>query len=501
MPSPTPPPVTLARTPDTTTDALVIGYRDGRVVGLPEALAKAFRKRYGCDAGELAVSVGMSPTKDFSTRTLPSAGDDKGPVLVVVNLGRGPNRAETLRQAAATGIRKAIAGDSQRPRSVALALGTESPEDVAAATEGALLGHYRYAPVSAAEGKATLSRLTVLAASTTKPLTAAAESARVLAAAVIQAREWINVPANLLYPESFAESVRGYVRGAKIGIEVLDEVALARGGYGGIMAVGGGSSRPPRLVRLSYAPRGAKTHLVLVGKGITFDSGGLNLKGADNMYTMKCDMSGAAAVLAATRAVADLGLKVKLTCYASMAENLPSATAFRPSDVLTMYGGKTVENGNSDAEGRLVMADALARSAEDKPDLLVDVATLTGAVVTALGARTSGVLSNDDEAAEAILSAARISGEEFWRLPIPDETRGRLDSKVADLRSTASDRPAGASVAAAFLREFVPAGVSWAHLDIAGTAFNTGAPRGHLPSGGTGVAVRTLVALAANLAK
>ncbi len=348
--------------------------------------------------------------------------------------------------------------------------------------------------------KPTLSRLIVLASSTTKPLTAAVESARSLAAAVIQAREWINVPANLLYPESFAESVRGYVRDTKIGIEVLDEQALARGGYGGIMAVGGGSSRPPRLVRLSYAPRGAKTHLVLVGKGITFDSGGLNLKSADNMYTMKCDMSGAAAVLAATRAVADLGLKVKLTCYASMAENLPSATAFRPSDVLTMYGGKTVENGNSDAEGRLVMADALARSAADKPDLLVDVATLTGAVRDRTGRPDLRRIQQRRPRGRGDPVGGADLGRGVLATADPEETRGRLDSKVADLRSTASDRPAGASVAAAFLREFVPAGRQLGPSRHCGHRVQPGAPHGHVPSGGTGVAVRTLVALAADLA-
>ena len=187
---------------------------------------------------------------------------------------------------------------------------------------------------------------------------------------MLTAREWVNIPPNLLYPASFAEEAKAWSRAPGSSVEVLDEKALAKGGYGGMLAVGGGSSRPPRLVRLSYAPRGAKLHLALVGKGITFDTGGLNLKPGDGMYTMKCDMAGAAAVLAATHAIAELGLKIKVTAYASLAENLPSDTAYRPSDVLTMYGGKTVENGNTDAEGRLVMADALARASEDaaRPD-------------------------------------------------------------------------------------------------------------------------------------
>lgn len=512
------PPIELVRTLDKSVDVLVVGYRDGQAVGVPESLATSFRRQYGRDVGELVALLGLSSAKPLSTRTLPPPGGSgsRGPVLVVVSLGTTAGStsggsasggdeisAETLRQAAGSGVRAALAGEHERPVSVAVALGAETAETVAAVTEGALLGHYRFTPVSGTEPKSAPVRLSILSTTTGRPAKALGEalaSAQLVAAAVIQARDWINLPPNLLYPESFAESVRGYVRDTRISLDVLDEGALASGGYGGIMAVGGGSSRPPRLVRLSYAPRGAKAHLVLVGKGITFDSGGLDLKTADGMYTMKCDMSGAAAVLAATRAIADLGLKVKVTCYAAMAENLPSATAFRPSDVLTMYGGTTVENGNSDAEGRLVMADALARSAEDQPDLVIDVATLTGACVTALGSRTSGVMSNDDSAADRVLAAARRTGEAFWRLPIPDETRGRLDSTVADLRSTAADRPAGASVAAAFLREFVPAGISWAHLDIAGTAFHTGSPYGCVPVGGTGVAVRTLVALAAELA-
>jgi len=286
---------------------------------------------------------------------------------------------------------------------------------------------------------------------------------------------------------------------AKISVEVLDVQALTRGGYGGILAVGGGSSRPPRLVRLSYRPRGAKKHLALVGKGITFDAGGLNLKPAEGMYTMKCDMAGAAAVLAATHAIARLGLPVQVTAYGALAENLPSDTAYRPSDVLTLYGGTTVENGNSDAEGRLVMADALARANEDKPSLVVDVATLTGACVVALGDRTAGLMATDDETADLVLDAAEAAGEDFWQLPIPRETRGKLDSKVADLKSTGADRYGGALVAAAFLREFVNPGTPWAHLDIAGPAFFDGKPYGYVSPGGTGVAVRTLIALARSL--
>jgi leucyl aminopeptidase len=343
--------------------------------------------------------------------------------------------------------------------------------------------------------------VTVLHAGSTRTADGAEVSAvaPTVAAAVLTAREWVNVPPNLLYPETFADEAKDLVKDAKVSVEVLDGPALARAGYGGILAVGGGSSRPPRLVRLSYRPRGAKQHLALVGKGITFDSGGLNLKPGEGMYTMKCDMAGAAAVLAATHAIARLGLAVQVTAYGALAENLPSDTAYRPSDVLTMYGGKTVENGNSDAEGRLVMADALARANEDKPTLVVDVATLTGACIVALGDRTSGLMATDDETADLLLDAAEAAGEDFWQLPIPRETRGKLDSKVADLKSTGSDRFGGALVAAAFLREFVSPGTPWAHLDIAGPAFFDGKPYGYVAPGGTGVAVRTLIALARSM--
>ena len=239
-------------------------------------------------------------------------------------------------------------------------------------SEGALLGAYRVRPDQreAARNRATGSSVTVVHESGARSADGVdpPSAARTVAGAAAMAREWVNIPANLLYPATFADEVRRrWSEAPRSRLEVLDEEELRKGGYGGLLAVGGGSSRPPRLVRLSYRPRGAKAHLALVGKGITFDTGGLNLKPGDSMYTMKCDMAGAAAVLAATHAIAQLGLKVKVTAYGAMAENMPSDTAYRPSDVLTIYGGTTVENGNSDAEGRLVMADALARATRTRP--------------------------------------------------------------------------------------------------------------------------------------
>jgi len=505
------PPLTLGRAVPDHTDVLVVGGAGPalHLVGLSADLDAAYRKQYGQSAADLASALGAK-AKPGRTTVLPAT--TGGPRVLLVGLGDAEPTPEALRRAAGAGVRDAAALAGDLPLVIAVSLGANEPETLQAVAEGALLGSYAYAPVSAKPAPVRVSTLSVVSAAGGRPrgrkgatqgsdksAVGAVDAARTIAEAVVTARDWVNIPPNLLYPASFAEHARELFAGTKATVEVLDEKALTDGGYGGIMAVGGGSSRPPRLVRVTYAPRGATVHLALVGKGITFDSGGLNIKVGDGMYTMKCDMAGAAAVLAATSAIASLGLKIQVTCYASMAENLPSDTAYRPSDVLTMYGGTTVENGNTDAEGRLVMADALARAAlEDEPDLIVDVATLTGACVVALGDRTAGVMASSDEVAARILDAAETSGEDFWPLPIPADTREQLDSKVADVKSTSGKRWGGALVAAAFLREFV-GDHDWAHLDIAGPAFHEGAPYGYTAPGGTGVAVRTLVALATGL--
>ena len=498
MPSRMLPSLAIAKAMPRNVDVLVAGFSDGKIRGVPEPVAKAFTKRFGVSVGEMATSLGAKSSAD-TKRTLPAAGD--GPRIVVVGLGSDQPSGEDLRRAAGTGVRHAASLAESQNLTVAVSLGAADSDQLAAVAEGALLGSYRYAPISAApDNSGKIAAIAVIDENAVKDAAAIASAAEIVVQAVVTVREWVNIPANLLYPESFAEQARTLVRDSKIAVDVLDENALSRGGYGGLMAVGGGSSRPPRLVRLSYTPRGAKFHLALVGKGITFDTGGLNLKPAEGMYAMKCDMAGAATVLAAVQAVARLGLKIQVTAYGALAENMPSGSAYRPSDVLTIYGGKTVENGNSDAEGRIVMADALARANEDHPDLVVDVATLTGACVVALGERTAGLMATDDATADLVLDAAEAAGEDVWQLPIPSEIRSKLDSKVADLRSTTGDRWAGALVAAAFLREFLAEGTPWAHLDIAGPAFFDGKPYGYVAPGGTGVGVRTLIALARRLA-
>jgi leucyl aminopeptidase len=252
---------------------------------------------------------------------------------------------------------------------------------------------------------------------------------------------------------------------------------------------------------MTYKPSRPVAHIALVGKGITFDSGGLSIKPSNAMVTMKCDMSGAAAVAAATFAIAELGLPVRVTAYACLAENMPSGHATRPGDILTMYGGKTVEVLNTDAEGRLVLADGITTANAENPDVIVDVATLTGACVVALGSKMSGVFSNDEALHEEIVRVAESAGELMWPLPIPEEMYDKVrTTKIADLSQHNPEAWGGALYAAAFLREFVGDGVAWAHLDIAGPAFNEGDATGYTPKGGTGAGVRTIIAAAERLA-
>ncbi len=491
------PALTLATSCPRDADVVIFGVAESAgtpvPVGVPDTIERRTAKLYGRPLLALARELGVE-AKPGSTAAL--AGPD-GVRLVAVGLGETDVTPEQIRRAAGNGVRTAAGLAGGRGLRIALCLDAVEPEVVRGVAEGALLGAYRFIKLSGKDAEDPIASLTVVSSSAKPEARRAVEAAKTVAAAVCLARDWVNTPANRLFPETFAEAAKNAAKGTRIDVEILDEKALERGGYGGLSAVGGGSSRGPRLVRFDYAPRGAKAHLALVGKGITFDTGGLNLKTADGMYTMKSDMAGAAAVLAATRAIAQLGLKVRVTTYAAMAENMPSGTAYRPSDVLTMYGGTTVENVNSDAEGRLVMADALARAGEDSPDLIIDVATLTGACMVALGERVAGLMASNDEAADYVLDAAESAGEAFWQLPIPEGTRKKLESKVADLRS-GGNRYGGALSAAAFLQHFV-ADIPWAHLDIAGPAFNDDAPYDYVPAGGTGVAVRTLVALAQSL--
>ncbi|WP_036921468.1 leucyl aminopeptidase [Propionicicella superfundia] len=494
------PSISLARTVPADADVVVVGIAPGPaggvLLGVPADVEKSVTRQLGRPLLALARSLGAEAKLGTAT-VVPGPGDLR---IVLTGLPSADATPEQVRRAAGTGVRTAAGVSGAAGLRIAVSLDAVEPEVIRGAAEGALLGAYRYQKQTASPEPAAVGALTIVSASGKAEARQAVSTAVIIAEAVCAARDWINLPANLLYPESFADDARTRAKAARIGVEVLDETQLRKEGYGGLLAVGGGSSHPPRLVRYSYAPRGARFHLALVGKGITFDSGGLDLKTPEGMYTMKCDMSGAAAVLAATRAIADLGLKISITAYACLAENLPSGTAYRPSDVLTIHGGKTVENANSDAEGRLVMADGLARSNADDADLVVDIATLTGACMVALGLRTAGLMASDDLTADRVLDAAESAGELFWQLPIPEEIGDGLKSSVADLRSSSTKRYGGALTAAAFLREFVDPDRSWAHLDIAGPAFNDGEAYDYVPTGGTGFGVRTLIALATALA-
>jgi leucyl aminopeptidase len=425
---------------------------------------------------------------------LPTLGALSAPLIVAAGLGddAGP---DALRRAAGAAVRS-LAGSAK----VAVALPTDSIDEVAAVALGALLGSYSFGRYRTGERKDPVAELTVLTGGEIDGGAEALERARTLADSITLVRDLVNTPPSDLGPEELAQVAAKVAGEVGLGVQILDEKALAEGGYGGLVGVGQGSARPPRLVRLSHTHPEADKTVVFVGKGITFDTGGLSLKPAEAMDWMKSDMGGAGAVLGAVRAIALLGTKVNVVAYLTIAENMPSGTAQRPSDVLTIYGGKTVEVLNTDAEGRLVMADALVRSGEDSPDLLVDVATLTGAQLVALGTRTFGVMANDDDVREKVVAAAGRAGEASWPMPLPPELRKGLDSSVADIANISSDRWGGMLVAGVFLSEFVPDGVRWAHLDIAGPAFNKSEPHGDTPKGGTGAATRTLVQIAEDVA-
>jgi leucyl aminopeptidase len=477
-------------------DALVVGIAKGPkgivLVAPTDEVAKALGKGF---AAALA-GLGATGKAEEVTRVANLGG--KGPaVVVVVGLGAeqgkgGVYDGETLRRATGAAVR-ALAGT----RKVAVALPLTGPDAVRAAGEGAALGGYaftKYRSASAAEQKAPVAEVVlVVADAKDKATKAAVRRADVVSRAVMLARDLVNTPPSDLHPAELAEVARTEAGKAGLTVEVLDEKALRKGGFGGILGVGQGSDAPPRLVHLTYkGGRGSKTNIALVGKGITFDSGGLSLKPAAAMEEMKMDMGGAAAVIATMRAVAELGLSVNVEAWVPMAENMPSGAAIRPSDVLSMRSGLRVEVTNTDAEGRLILADAIARAAEDKPDIILDVATLTGAQLIALGARTTGVMSNDDDLRTSVVDAANRAGEPSWAMPLPPELRKGLDSEIADLVNS-GPREGGMLTAGLFLKEFVPEGVRWAHLDVAGPAYNSAEAYGYTPHGGTGAAVRTFV--------
>ena len=410
--------------------------------------------------------------------------------VVFVGLGRMDELTpETVRRAAGAAARALL--PSTATVATTLALVDPAPAYVRAVAEGLLLGAHRDDRFKSSAGPRRLREVTVVV-----PSSLADSAAEVLARArahalgQVRARELVTTPAGDLGPQDVVDWAQANL-GDGLELEVWDEDRLAEEGCGGMLAVGKGSARPPRMLVVRYRPANPVAHVAMVGKGIVFDSGGLSLKPPEGMEHMKDDMGGAAVVLGVLGALPALSPAVAVTGYCALAENMPSGSAQRPGDVYTARNGKTVQVLNTDAEGRLVMSDALSLAAETDADAIIDVATLTGAVSHAVGRRAIGVFGNDDDLLRQLMSAAEEAGESAWHLPLWEDLREGLDSDVADLDNIAREDRGGATIAGLFLREFVD-DVPWVHLDVAGAMWATTA-RGHLPSQATGAGVRTIL--------
>ncbi|MEV7527525.1 leucyl aminopeptidase [Agrococcus sediminis] len=471
----------IARPEDATAELTVHGVTAG-----DEPAAQGFDP-------ELLSGLGITGKREQVTRAVVD-----GRAVAFVGLGDDLSSAR-LREVAGAAVRAL-----RDVPSLALALPVTTTDDVLAVLEGAALGAYRYTGLKRDQRPGVLEIAVVAGeAEVTETVVAMAQAA---SQAVWTTRDLANTPPNLLSPVEFADRVVAEGEASGLSVVVRDEERLRREGFGGILAVGQGSSRPPRLVTIEHAPENATRHVVLVGKGITFDSGGLSLKPAASMQHMKYDMTGAATVHAVVVAAAALQLPIRITAHLCLAENLVSSTSTRPDDVITMRGGTTVEVTNTDAEGRLVMADGLVLASEAMPDAIIDVATLTGAQQIALGNRVSGVMGNDDAFVDAVVRAGREVGEQLWPMPIPEEMLPMLDSEVADLANAkVGNRAGGMLLAAAFLAEFIGerdgARIPWAHLDIAGPSTNTGSAFGFTPVGATGVTVRGLLRMLSKMSR
>jgi len=481
--------LTDSPTPATSADVLVVAARVTR--DAVTVLSGEHREELERQLRE----VGFGGGRDELVR-LPGRG--AGASLAVIGLPE--DGTDALRYAAGSAVRQ-LAGTA----AVALDLPAEGESQVGAVLEGAALGAYaftEYREKSRAGVKDPVASIEVLGSASDSEALVARATAVAEAAALV--KDLVNMPPLDLYPETFASRAQDAAADLPVTVEVWDEERLAADGFGGILGVGQGSTRPPRLVKVSYAPEGASRHLALVGKGITFDSGGLSLKPATGMVGMKYDMTGAATVLAVALAAARLALPVRVTAWLCLAENMPSGSAIRPNDVLRIRGGRTVEVLNTDAEGRLVLADGLVAASEEQPDAIVDVATLTGAAMVALGTRYAAVMGSDD-LVDQVLTAGKESGELLWPMPLPGELRASINSDVADIANANPGNTAGgALLAGVFLQEFVgrtgddddAPRIPWAHLDIAGPAKSPAAPYGFTGKGPSAVSVRALLRLA-----
>jgi leucyl aminopeptidase len=419
----------------------------------------------------------------------------------VVGLGpRAEARVATYRRAAA-----ALARAWWRAPAAATTLLDDVPEalDTAsvaqAVAEGLNLGSYRFAKYKGDPKVSKLGEVALVGPASAR-VRAAVERGGIVADAVCLVRDLSNEPGGTLTPTAFADAATAVAERAGLDIRVLDAKAISKERLGGLLGVNRGSTEPPRLVELRWEPASPRGTVALVGKGITFDSGGLSLKASDGMIGMKSDMGGAGAVLGAMSVVPELAPKVRVLAFLPLTDNMPGGDATRVGDVLTIRNGKTVEVLNTDAEGRLVLADGLSLATEEKPDAIVDLATLTGACMVALGDRTAGLMGNHQGWTDQVRAAADAAGEPVWPLPLPQHLRAAIDSDIADLKNVSSGRYGGALVAGVFLREFVGDGIPWAHLDIAGPA-ECREDDPELGKGATGFGVRTLVELLSTFRK
>ncbi|WP_312899501.1 leucyl aminopeptidase [Corynebacterium variabile] len=443
------------------------------------------------ETGLLPVPDGVAASRVLTVGLGPADGAD------------GPD-AETVRQAAGAASRalEDLAGEVSNDGLTAVSLLgdlTDVAGCTAAAVEGHALGGYRYSGRRHPTGTGHLRAVTVIAPDSPETPEVFAHACTVVEA-VTCARDLVNAPASELTPETYALIIADLGGRSGVETEILDEDELAGQGFGGLLAVGRGSARPPRLVRMHYRPEASHSrHVALVGKGVTFDTGGISLKKAPGMDTMISDMGGSAAMVATVLAAAELELPVAVTATIPLVENMPDGDALRPGDIVQHYGGSTSEILNTDAEGRLILADALARAAEDAPDLLVEAATLTGAQVSTLGDRITAVMGTPS-LRDRIVAHGRQTGEDAWPMPLPAEIARDIRSDVADVRNTGTTRWGGMAAAGQYLAHVIPEGLDWVHLDIAGPAYNTGNARGYTPKRGTGAPVRTLIAFLEDVA-
>jgi leucyl aminopeptidase len=502
-------------------DAVVIGVYsvpDAKSDEPPLLLASGAESIAAAFDGRLSETLSLlgatgAPAEVVKLATL---GTVTAPLLVAVGLGAEPTGAapapEALRRAAGAAVR-ALAGSARVALSLPLSDGDPADGDeeavraLRAIAEGALLGGYRFAGYKTKPAPGRRDPVGAISVhvpdGTDRKMKAEVKRALAVTSAVRQVRDWVNTAPNELRPPAFADAIAQAAGKAGLEVEVLDEKALKKAGYGGILAVGQGSAAPPRLVRISYRPAkaGPVKRIALVGKGITFDSGGVSIKPAQGMWEMKSDMAGAAAVAATMVALATLRPAVAVTAYVPLAENMVSGSAYRPGDVVRMYSGKHVEVLNTDAEGRMILADAIGRAVEDDPDYLIETSTLTGGQVVALGKRVAGLMGEADFL-KRVKAAGDEVGEPVWPMPLPDDVRKGMDSEVADISqvNAGMDRAGHMLQGGVFLSEFVPADLPWAHIDIAGPSYHSGEPFGYWTKGGTGVPVRTLTALIEDIA-